>query len=480
MKTINTRNNRQPDQVLVDIAEYVLNEACVSNNALTIARYCLMDTIGCGILALRYPECTKLLGPIVPGASLFRGARVPGTSYELDPVQAAFNIGTMNRWLDFNDAWAGAEWGHPSDNLGGILAIADYLSRLAISEGKVPLKIKDLLLAMIKAYEIQGVIALKNSFNRLGFDHVLLVRVATAAVVTKMLGGKIQEVINAVSNAWLDGLTLRTYRSDTGSRKGWAAGDATSRGVRLALMSMQGEMGYPSALTEPQWGFQDVLFKGNSLKIEQKYGTYVMENILFKIPFPAEGHALTACEAAVKLHSYVKDRLHEIDKIIIQTQESAMRIINKSGTLNNPADRDHCLQYMVAVCLIKGDLRYEDYEDDAASDPRIDALREKMVVIENQQFSNDYMEPNKRSVTNEVQVFFNRGTQTNPIKVEYPVGHPSRRQEGIPLVQAKFERNIATRLSPKNCAKLLELFADPNGLENTTVNDFITLLALGS
>ncbi len=482
MSSIDIRDTKRPnpDQVLVDIADYITSYAVTSQEALQTARYCLMDTLGCGLLALNYPACTKLLGPMVPGATMPGGVRVPGMSYELDPVQGAFNIGAMIRWLDFNDTWLAAEWGHPSDNLGGILAIADYLSRNAVATGKPPLTMKEVLVGMIKAHEIQGVIALENGFNRVGLDHVLLVRVATTAVVTGMLGGTKQDVINAVSNAWIDGGALRTYRHapNTGSRKSWAAGDATSRGVRLALTAMRGEMGYPSALTAKTWGFYEVLFKGNAFKFTQPYGTYVMENVLFKISFPAEFHSQTACEAAVKLHPQVKDRLNDIAKIVIETQESGVRIIDKTGPLNNPADRDHCIQYMVAVPLVKGNLTAEDYEDQVAADPRFDELRSKMEVVENKQFTQDYLDPAKRSIGNSVQVFFQDGSQTEKVAVEYPIGHRRRRPEGIPVLQAKFERNLATRLSPKNCAKLVEICAEQSRLENTPVNEFMELMVI--
>ncbi|OQW93197.1 MAG: 2-methylcitrate dehydratase [Beggiatoa sp. IS2] len=476
------RNTKRPDpdKVLVDIAEYITNYNITSTEALQTARYCLIDTLGCGLLALNYPACTKLLGPVVPGANMSGGVRVPGTAYELDPVQGAFNIGAMIRWLDFNDTWLAAEWGHPSDNMGGILAIADYLSRKAVAVGKKPLVMKDVLMGMIKAHEIQGVIALENGFNRVGLDHVLLVRVATASVVTGLLGGTKQDVINAVSNAWIDGGALRTYRHapNTGSRKSWAAGDATSRGVRLALIAMKGEMGYPSALSAKTWGFNDVLLKGQSLKFSQGFASYVMENVLFKISFPAEFHSQTACEAAVKLHPQVKDRLDQIDKIVIETQESGVRIIDKTGPLNNPADRDHCIQYMVAVPLIKGNLTAEDYEDSVAADPRIDQLRDKMEVKENERFTKDYLDPQKRSIGNAIQVFFKDGSKTERVEVEYPIGHRRRRSEGIPVLQAKFERNIAIRLSPKSCTKLVELCADQARLENTPVNEFMELLVV--
>jgi 2-methylcitrate dehydratase len=469
-----------PDSVLVKIADYVSQTTTFSHEALETARYCLMDTLSCGLLALSYPACTKLLGPIVPGATMFNGARVPGTAYELEPVRAAFNIGAMIRWLDFNDTWLAAEWGHPSDNLGGILAIADYLSRQAVAHGKAPLTMKDILIAMIKAHEIQGVIALENGFNRVGLDHVLLVRVATAAVVTNLLGGSKDEIINAVSQAWLDGGALRTYRHapNTGSRKSWAAGDATSRGVWLALMTVRGEMGYPTALSADKWGFYDVLFQGKPIQLNQDFGSYVMENVLFKISFPAEFHAQTACEAAVILHPQVKDRLDEIEKIVIETQESAVRIIDKTGPLNNPADRDHCLQYMVAVPLIKGTLTAEDYEAHVAADPGIDTLRAKMVVVENEKFTQDYLNPQKRSIGNAIQVFFKDGSQTEQVIVEYPIGHRRRRQEGIPLLLDKFTRHIATRLSPKNCEQLLTLCTEQTGLENTLVNEFMSWLVV--
>jgi len=471
----------QPDQVLVDIADYVLgHDVSTGGEAMETARYCLMDTLGCGLLALNYPACTKLLGPLVPGATMDGGARVPGTSFELEPVQAAFNIGAMVRWLDYNDTWLAAEWGHPSDNLGAILALADYLSRKALREGRAPLTMRDVLTNMIKAHEIQGVIALLNSFNRVGLDHVLLVRIASTAVATAMLGGSRDEVINAVSNAWLDGGALRTYRHapNTGSRKSWAAGDATSRAVRLALMALRGEMGYPSALTAPRWGFQDVLFKGESLAFPQSYGTYVMENILFKISFPAEFHAQTAVEAALALHPAVKDRLDDIAAIEVETQEAGVRIIDKTGPLHNPADRDHCLQYMIAVPLIFGRLTADDYEDAVAQDPRIDTLRDKMSVTENPHFSTDYMDPAKRSIGNAIRVVFKDGTHSERVAVEYPIGHRRRRAEGIPLLVEKFQASIATRLSPKQCAALAKLCAEQKRLEATPVSEFMSLLVV--
>ncbi len=479
MSGVDIRDATRPesDRELVEIARYVTEYRVGSPEALETARYCLMDTLGCGLLALSYPACTKLLGPVVPGATLPGGARIPGTSYELEPVHAAFNIGAMIRWLDFNDTWLAAEWGHPSDNLGGILATADYLSRKNVSEGLAPLTMRDVLDAMVKAHEIQGVIALENAFNRVGLDHVLLVRIATTAVVTGMLGGTVEHVINAVSNAWIDGGALRTYRHapNAGSRKSWAAGDATSRGVRLALIALQGEMGYPSALSAPTWGFGDVLLRGEPLKVERPYGSYVMENVLFKISFPAEFHAQTACEAAVALHPVVGDRLDEIERVVIETQESGVRIIDKTGPLNNPADRDHCIQYMVAVPLIKGGLAAEDYEDEVAADPRIDALRAKMEVRENKQFTRDYLDPDKRSIGNALQVFFTDGTHTERVEVDYPIGHRRRRAEGIPRLLEKFDRNLATRLSPPACARITGLCSDQTRLEETSVPEFVDL-----
>lgn len=482
MDVTNTRSAERPapDQEIVAIADYVKDSPITSQEAMETARYCLMDTLGCGLLALSYPACTKLLGPVVPGATMANGVKIPGTAYQLDPVQGAFNIGAMIRWLDFNDTWLAAEWGHPSDNLGGILAVADYLSRHLIVQGKPPLTLKTVLQSMVKAHEIQGIIALENSFNRVGLDHVILVRIATTAVVTDLLGGDKNDIINAVSNAWLDGGALRTYRHapNTGSRKSWAAGDATSRGVRLALMSLRGEMGYPSALTAKGWGFYDVLFKGQTFQFPQDYDSYVMENVLFKISFPAEFHAQTACEAAVKLHPQIKNRLETIDKIIIETQESGVRIIDKTGPLNNPADRDHCIQYMVAVCLLKGDLTAEDYEDAVASDPQIDQLRDKMEVKENPQFTQDYLDASKRSIGNAVQIFFTDNTQTERVAVEYPIGHRRRRPEGIPVLQAKFAKNLATRLAPRQVDKILDVCADQQRLENTPVHEFMDLLAI--
>jgi 2-methylcitrate dehydratase len=473
----------EPDAVLQQIADYVLRvDELARDEAIGTARLCLMDTLGCGLLALNYPACTKLLGPVVAGASMpGAGARVPGTSYELDPVRAAFNISTMVRWLDYNDTWLAAEWGHPSDNLGGILAIADYLSRKNAGEGEAPLIIRDVLLAMIQAHEIQGVLALENAFNRVGLDHVLLVRVASTSVVTRLIGGTREDVINALANAFIDGGSLRTYRHapNTGTRKSWAAGDATSRAVWLALNALRGEMGYPSALSAKTWGFEEVLFKGNELTVpSQGFGSYVMENILFKISFPAEFHAQTAVEAALKLHPEVKDRLDAIERILIETQESGKRIIDKTGKLDNPADRDHCIQYMVAVPLIFGRLTAADYEDEIASDPRIDSLREKMEVMENKQFTVDYLDPAKRSIGNSVQVFFADGARTERQVVEFPIGHRRRRDEGLPALLEKFERNLRGRIPPRKANAILELFGDRNRLDSTPVHRFMDLFVV--
>jgi 2-methylcitrate dehydratase len=467
----------KPDKVLTDIADYVSRHAITSKEAYNTARLCLMDTLGCGLESLEYPACTKLLGPVVPGTVVPNGARVPGTPHQLDPVTAAFNIGAMIRWLDFNDTWLAAEWGHPSDNLGGILATADWLSRTYLAQGRKPLTMRDVLTAMIKAHEIQGVIALENSFNHVGLDHVVLVKVASTAVVTHMMGGTRDEIINALSNAWVDGQSLRTYRHspNTGSRKSWAAGDATSRAVRLALMALKGEMGYPSALTAKTWGFYDVLFKGKPFRFKQPFGSYVMENVLFKISFPAEFHAQTAVEAAIRLHPQVKDRLDAVKKIVITTHESAIRIIDKKGPLDNPADRDHCIQYMTAIGLIKGNLTAADYEDAVAADPRVDRLRSKMTCVENKQWSRDYLDPAKRSIANAVQVFFDDGSKTERIAVEYPVGHRRRRKEGIPLLEAKFRTNLARKLAPKQQQAILALCADARRLETTPVNEFVDL-----
>lgn len=473
---LRSANRPVPDRVLTDIADYVLDFDVTSTEALQTARYCLLDSVGCALLALQFNACTKLLGPVVPGAEMESGARVPGTSFRLDPVQAAFNIGTMIRWLDFNDTWLAAEWGHPSDNLGGLLAVADYLCR----HERKNFSVQDLLVAMVKAHEIQGVLAMENSFNRLGLDHVILVRIATTAVVSAMLGGNRSHIINALSNAWLDGAALRTYRHapNTGSRKSWAAGDATSRGVRHALMARAGEMGYPSALTAPKWGFYDVLFKGQPFKFAQPLGSYVMENVLFKIWFPAEFHAQTAVEAALQLHSEVKHRLDEIESIVVETQEAGARIIDKTGPLHNPADRDHCLQYMIAVPMIFGRLTAQDYEDDVAADPRIDALRAKMVVRENPQFTYDYFAPDKRAIPNAIHIVFKDGGQTERIEVFYPIGHRRRRLEGIPLLLEKFRCNASTALPSTRVAEVQKRVMETERLDQVSVAALMDMLVM--
>ena len=475
-----------PDPLLVELADYALNYTTPSEEALETARWCLADTLACGILALAYPACTKLLGPVVPGTSMAHGVRVPGTAYELDPVQAAFDIGTIVRWLDFNDTWLAAEWGHPSDNLGAILAVTDWLSRTH-SAGLRPaafgtqlpalrsqLLVRDVLLAMVKAHEIQGVLALQNSFNRVGLDHVLLVRIASTAVTTALLGGGREQIINALSHAWLDGSALRTYRHapNTGSRKSWAAGDATSRAVKLALIAMTGEMGYPSALTAKTWGFQDVCFRGKPVQLARPLGSYVMEHVLFKISFPAEFHAQTAVECAVTLHPLVRDRLADIERVEITTHESAIRIIDKTGPLHNPADRDHCLQYMTAIGLIFGALTAVHYEDKVAADPRIDALRARMTVLENKDYSADYLDPQKRSIANAVQAFFRDGTATERIAVEYPIGHRRRRTEGIPVLQQKAEAAFVAHYGADKAGELMALFAERAALEAMPVHAF--------
>jgi 2-methylcitrate dehydratase len=466
------------DAALTAIAEYARNFSVASEAAYTTARYCLMDTLACGFLALKYPACRRLLGPVVPGAVMAGGARVPGTSFELDPVQAAFNIGAMIRWLDFNDTWLAAEWGHPSDNLGGILAVADYRARLAVMSGDAPPTVRDLLTAMIKAHEIQGVLALENSFNRVGLDHVLLVRVASTAVLAAMLGGSLEQVVNAVSNAWIDGGALRTYRHapNTGSRKSWAAGDATSRAVRLALIALTGEMGYPSALSAKTWGFSDVLFKSKPLALPRPFGSYVMENVLFKISYPAEFHAQTAVEAAMALHPAVRERIADVERVVIETQEPGVRIIDKTGPLANPADRDHCIQYMVAIPLIFGRLTAADYEDAVASDPRIDALRAKMQVRENPTFTTEYYAADKRYIGNAVQVYFKDGAHTERVQVDFPIGHRKRRAEGMPVLVRKFQASVDANFPPKQAERVKALFAKPAGLDALPVNEFVAAM----
>jgi 2-methylcitrate dehydratase len=472
----------KPDKVLVDIADYVIKYQVKSKEAIDTARSCLMDTLGCGFEALEYPACTKMLGPVVPGTVVPNGAKVPGTPYQLDPVMAAFNIGAMIRWLDFNDTWLAAEWGHPSDNLGGILATADWLSRNAVAAGRKPMTVADVLVAMVKAHEIQGCIALENSFNKVGLDHVVLVKVASTAVVAQMMGLSRDEIINAVSLAWVDGQSLRTYRHapNTGSRKSWAAGDATSRAVRLALIAKTGEMGYPSVLSAKTWGFYDVLFKGNEFKFQRPYGSYVMENVLFKISFPAEFHSQTAVEAAMTIHGEMKKlgkTEKDIRKITIRTHEACIRIIDKKGPLNNPADRDHCIQYMVAVPIIFGRLTAEDYEDSIAADKRIDMLRDKIVCVEDAAFTKDYHEPKKRSIANALTVEFTDGKKLKEVVVEYPIGHKRRRKEGMPVLVEKFKTNLNRVFAAKQAQAILDLCLNAKKLDATPVNEFVDLMA---
>lgn len=491
----NFDTNERPDydKVIQDIADYVIDYKVDSDEAWDTARNCLMDTLGCGLLALRFPECTKHLGPLVEGTVVPNGARVPGTQFRMDPMKAAWDIGCVIRWLDFNDTWLAAEWGHPSDNLGGILATADFISQNRVARGLEPLTMKTVLEGMIKAHEIQGVLALENSFNRVGLDHVVLVKVASTAVVTWLMGGNREQILAAVSQAWVDGQSLRTYRHapNAGSRKSWAAGDATSRAVRLADISMRGEMGIPGALTAPQWGFYDILFNKTNkdqklkskedaqFKFQRDYGSYVMENVLFKISFPAEFHSQTACEAAVTLHPQVKDRLDDIEKIVLTTHESAIRIISKKGDLANPADRDHCLQYMTAVPLAFGNLVAEHYEDDFhRSNPIIDELREKMEVVEDERYSREYHDPEKRSIANAMQIFFKDGSSTDRIEVEYPIGHRLRREEGIPVLEDKFKRNLATRFPIGRTNNIFNLCKDQKKLEQTPVHEFMDMFVI--
>ena len=468
------------DKIITDIAQYVYSYKVESDLALETAKNCLIDTIGCGLLALQFPACTKMLGPIVEGTSVPYGVRVPGTNFNLDPVKGAFDIGCSIRWLDYNDTWLAAEWGHPSDNLGAILAVSDYVSQKRVEEGKNSLLVKDVLHCMIMAHEIQGVLALKNSFNRVGLDHVVLVKVASTAIATKLLGGDLNQIKDAISHAWVDGQSLRTYRHapNAGSRKSWAAGDATSRAVRLAMIVMQGEMGYPGVLSAPTWGFEDISFNKKQLTLHQELNSYVMENILFKISFPAEFHAQTAVEAAVKLHLDIINRLDDIEAINITTHESAIRIISKVGDLNNPADRDHCLQYMVAIGLLKGNLVAEDYEDDVAADPRIDTLRSKMKISEDKRYSAEYHEADKRSIANKIQIHFNDGSSTEAIEVEYPIGHKRRRVEGIPVLEEKFRRNLELTFTKEKADEIFNLCVNKDDLEQMSVIDFQQMLSL--
>ena len=480
MSSLSTMSDLPFDQEMVDIVDYVMNYEITSELAYTTAWNCFIDTIGCGLESLEYPACTKLLGPIVPGQRIANGVRVPGTDFELDPVQGAFNIGTAIRWLDFNDTWLAAEWGHPSDNLGGILATADWLSRHAVASGGKPLTMRDVFTAMIKAHEIQGCIALENSFNKVGLDHVILVKIASTAVVAQMMGLNRQQILNAVSLAWIDGQSLRTYRHfpNAGSRKSWAAGDATSRAVRLVMMAKAGEMGYPSALTAPIWGFYDVSFKGKRFTFQRSYGSYVMENVLFKISYPAEFHAQTAVEAAHILYAKMQElgkTSDDISNIRIRTHEACIRIIDKKGPLRNPADRDHTIQYMVAIPLIFGRLTARDYEDEIAADPRIDALRAKMNCVEDPGYTKDYHDPEKRSIANAVTITFNDGTSTDEIAIEYPVGHKRRRDEGLPLLVKKYRTNLARIFSPEQQERIASLTLDYATLSATPVNEVLDL-----
>ncbi|MBP6083343.1 MAG: bifunctional 2-methylcitrate dehydratase/aconitate hydratase [Providencia sp.] len=471
------------DKVISDIVDYVTQYPIVSDLAYDTAYYCLLDTLGCGMESLEYPACKKLLGPIVTGTIVPNGAKVPGTQFQLDPVQAAFNIGTMCRWLDFNDTWLAAEWGHPSDNLGGILATADWLSRENLAKGKKPLVIRDVLTAMIKAHEIQGCIALENAFNKVGLDHVILVKVASTAVVAQMLGLEREQILNAVSLAWVDGHSLRTYRHtpNTGSRKSWAAGDATSRAVRLALMAQKGEMGYPTALTAKTWGFYDALFNGQAFQFQRPYGSYVMENVLFKISFPAEFHSQTAVEAALQLFKKLQSMgksAEDIESISIRTHEACIRIIDKTGPLQNPADRDHCIQYMVAIPLIFGRLTAADYEDNIANDERIDALRAKMRCYEDTNFTLDYHDPEKRSISNGLTIKLKDGQVLDEVVIEYPVGHKRRRQEGMPLLLKKFRINLARQFPEAQQIRILSASLDKPLFENMPVNEYLDLFVI--
>ena len=470
--TVETNVRPNPDDLILKIANYVHDYEIKNDEAINTAKYCLMDTIGCGLLALTFPECKSLLGPHIEGTEVPNGVRVLGTNYKLDPIKAAWDNGAIIRWLDFNDTWLAAEWGHPSDNLGGILSACDYISQ---NFPEKEITVKEIIFSMIKAHEIQGVLALENSFNRVGLDHVLLVKIASVAVISVILGLSKEQTIDALSQAFVDGQSLRTYRHapNAGPRKSWAAGDATSRAMQLVWLTKKGQIGYPSAITAPIWGFQDVLFKGKNLVLNQEFESYVMENVLFKISFPAEFHAQTAVEAAVKLHPIIKDKFDEIEKIKIITHESAIRIISKEGKLNNPADRDQCLQYMIAVGLLKGNLVAEDYEDDVASDPLLDQLREKMEVEENKKFSEDYLDPAKRSIANSLQIFFKDGTSTDVEEVHYPIGHKNRRSEGIPILISKFERNLSTQFSNQHASEIMSLFEDNQRLFNLPVSEFV-------
>ena len=491
--SLNVDYNLRPDydKVIKDISEYVINYEVTSRDAMETARNCLIDSIGCGLLALQFKECVKHLGPIVEGTAVPNGSRVPGTNFILDPVKAAWDIGCIIRWLDYNDTWLAAEWGHPSDNLGSILGLCDHLSQKRVKDGQNPIFMKEILEFMVMAHEIQGVLAIENSFNRVGLDHVLLVRVASTAISAKIMGGNEEQIKSAISHAWVDGSSLRTYRHapNAGSRKSWAAGDASSRGVRLADIALRGEMGVPGVLSAPQWGFYDISFNKTNkdqklkdkedqiFKFNRDYGSYVMEHILFKIQYPAEFHAQTAVEAAVKLHHDVKEKFDQIEKIVIRTQEPAIRIISKVGNLANAADRDHCIQYMAAVGLIYGDLKAEFYEDDFHNENSlIDSLRDKMEIIEDKRFSDDYLDPEKRSIANAMKVIFKDGSSTDDVEVEYPIGHKRRRSEGIPLLERKFLNNLNKCFDKDKSNSIYELGTNQENLEKTTVHDFMAML----
>jgi len=473
LHAVNTAST-SPDAVLTDIADYVCDYNITSNEAYRMARHCMMDALGCAMEALHYPACTGLLGPLVPGTVVPNGARVPGTRYVLDPVRAAFNLGAMIRWLDFNDGFTAAEKGHPSDNLGGLLATADYISRTRVASGAQPLTVRDVLAALIKTHEIQGVLSLENNFTRLGFDHAVLVRVAAAAVATRMFGGTRDHVVNAVSDAFADGVTLKAYRHapNIGSRKSWAGGDASARGVDLAMMAVKGEMGYPTVLTAKTYGFFEALFENKPFRFQRGYGSYVMENVLFKL-VACGMLGQTAVECALKLHPLVRDRLDEIDAITITTQKELIGIMDKRGRLRNPADRDHCVQYVVAVGMIHGRLNASDFEDEFAADPRIDVLREKTTLVEDAGYTRDFLDPAKRSVANAIDVRFKDGSHAPRVEAQYPVGHPRRREEAIPLIEAKFRQHMEHRFPADRAARILALCGDVARLDRTPVNEFV-------
>lgn len=459
------------DKLLQEIAHYV-DTATFSSDAYDAAALALADSLGCAILALSSPACTALLGPLVDGTVVPHGCHIPGIKTPLDPFCGAFNLGMMIRWLDFNDTWLAKEWGHPSDNLGAILALADHLSRRGL-----PLRMVDVLHSLIIAYEIQGVLALSFSCNMVGLDHVYFVKIASAAVSARLLGGHFDQIANALSQAFIDGAPLRVYRqgTSTGSRKSWAAGDATARGLFLAHMTMMGEMGYPEAITATRWGLKDTLFKDQELTLAKPLGEYVIDHILFKVLHPAEYHAQTAVEAALILHPEVKNRLDDIEKIVVHTHASAIKIISKEGPLKNPADRDHCLQYMIAVPLITGQLNVRHYEDEFASDPRIDQIRSLIEVHEEPRFSTEYLEEGKRSAANQIQIFFKDGTETKKVLVEYPLGHKKRRQEAMPHLKDKLIANLHTHYPTDKTQTIVDIVSNRDELELLPVRSFMDL-----